>query len=61
MSDGVIHLRDDHDSVGESQPWCDTMTFSCVERPETVTCRECLEAVIKFAAECAERLDVLKG
>lgn len=54
----IIHLRDDTDNIGEPVPWCGVLTFSCVDRPETVTCRECLETIITFAAECSK---VLKG
>lgn len=59
MNDKIIHLRDDHDNIGESIAWCDTMNPSCVDRPETVTCRECLEKIVVFAADCAKRLGEL--
>ncbi len=56
MGGKVIHLREDRDNLGEPTSWCDAFTFDCAETPENTNCRECLEVVAKFAAQCAERL-----
>ncbi len=57
--DDLVHLRDDHDNIGEPMPWCNSMSMRCEDRPENVTCVECLRFVAEFAADCAIRLTCL--